>query len=160
MNLRHLNNLSQEEAYTQFLKVCGSEKWASQMASLRPFKDIDVMRESASEVWRRMNPSDWMQAFAAHPKIGEAANSEWSKQEQSKLGAANAHTTAALKLANETYLKKFGYIFIIFATGKTAEEILSALNLRLLNSPKGELTIACEEQLKIIHLRLEKMVQL
>jgi len=159
MTIRELNGLPSDQAYAEFLKVCGSEKWAAQMVSLRPYQDTDMLRERATEVWRRMNPSDWMQAFATHPKIGEAANSEWSKQEQSKASQANARTAASLKLANETYQKKFGYIFIICATGKTADEILSSLNLRLLNSPQGELTIACEEQLKIIHLRLEKLIR-
>lgn len=164
--LAQLDLLTPEQAAAEFLKCCGSTRWAHEMTDARPFADVDRLFEEADHVWQSLAEQDWLEAFRAHPKIGEqkaaAAQSEqarsWSAQEQSGILAAQAETKAALATGNQEYEQRFGFIFIVFATGKTSEEILAILNRRLQNEPGAELPIAAEEQRKITRLRLEKLL--
>jgi OHCU decarboxylase len=136
------------------------------MTSVRPFISREDLLTKADSVWRSLSEEDWLEAFRAHPKIGEqkaaAAQSEqarnWSKQEQSGTAAAAAATRAALAEGNHEYEKRFGFIFIVCATGKTSEGMLAILNARLQNDLKVELSVAAEEQRKITQLRLEKLL--
>jgi len=166
-SIRRINKLSPQEAQAEFLKCCGSMQWARRMSEARPFADLDHLTKEADEIWRQLDEEDWLEAFRAHPKIGErkaaAAQSsqaqQWSAQEQSESQKTAAETKAALVGGNLEYEKRFGFIFIICATGKSAEEILGALNGRLNNDAKTELRAAAEEQRKITRLRLEKLLQ-
>ena len=136
------------------------------MTSIRPFISLEDTLVKAGSVWRSLSEEDWLEAFRAHPKIGEqkaaAAQSEqarnWSKQEQSGAEGANAETRAALAAGNQEYEKRFGFIFIVCATGKSSAEMLAILNTRLQNDFKAELSVAAEEQRKITRLRLEKLL--
>ena len=122
----------------------------------------------ANDVWRTLDRDDWLEAFRSHPKIGEkktanpvaAQSQQWSTQEQ--RGVANATPDAVDKLArlNRAYEEKFGFIFIVCATGKSSDEILALLEQRLTNVPETELPIAAAEQAKITELRLRKLLDL
>jgi len=136
------------------------------MSEARPFGNTQHLLGEADRLWSSLNAQDWLEAFRAHPKIGEqkaaARQSEqtqaWSAQEQSSVHEAATSTKAALAQGNRQYERQFGFIFIICATGKTAEEMLSILNRRLQNSPETELEVAADEQRKITRLRLEKLL--
>jgi OHCU decarboxylase len=161
-----LNALSPEEAFTALLQCCGSVKWARRVADERPFADTHELLLTADHVWWSLEAPDWLEAFGAHPKIGEkkaAASSEssrWAAQEQSGASLASSETLNELTKANHDYERRFGYIFIVCATGKSADEMLALLHVRLKNEPDTELRIAAEEQRRITHLRLEKLLSL
>lgn len=167
MSTDELNHLSPQKAEAEFLKCCGSGEWAKRMSDARPFSNADELSSKADETWWNLDEEDWLEAFRAHPKIGEkkaaAAQSadaqRWSAQEQSESERAAAETKAALADGNREYEKRFGFIFIICATGKSAEEMLAALNARLNNDSKTELRAAAEEQRKITQLRLQKLLE-
>jgi OHCU decarboxylase len=165
-SLAQLNALAREKALAAFLQCCGSVKWARGMADGRPFQDAHELMLAADHVWWSLDALDWLEAFSAHPKIGEkkappvaaSASSRWAEQEQSGASQASQETLAALLKANHDYERRFGYIFIVCATGKSAEEMLALLQERLKNEPDTELRIAAEEQRRITHLRLEKLL--
>jgi OHCU decarboxylase len=164
--LEHLNSLLPDKAEREFLKCCGSTRWARAMTDARPFADVDGLFEEADSIWWSLSEEDWLEAFRAHPKIGEkkaaAAQSEqarnWSAQEQSGVARAAAETITALAEGNLEYEKRFSFIYIVCATGKTSGEMLAILNKRLQNDHESELRIAAEEQRKITRLRLEKLL--
>lgn len=166
--LDQLNSLSSAEAEAEFLKCCGSAHWAHEMTGARPFKSLDELLSKADLVCSSLREEDWLEAFRAHPKIGEqkatAVQSEqaqsWSSQEQSGIERAAAETRAALAAGNQKYEERFGFIFIVCATGKSSEEMLAILNSRLENDPGAELVVAAEEQRKITGLRLQKLLRL
>ena len=166
MTLAELNVLPGYRAEAELLKCCSSKAWAQWMVRRRPFASPDRFLDAAGEIWWKLDPEDWMQAFRAHPKIGQRQSTEhkstqsqaWSAQEQSGMDGADADLTLELKEANNEYLAKFGYIFIVCASGKSAEEMLANLRSRLPNSPEQEIRVAAEEQNKITRLRLERLV--
>ena len=164
--LRWLNALPLHAAHEAFLNCCGSPKWADAMSRGRPFADLNEVARRAQENFDDLTDEDWKEAFAAHPKIGETRvrggdNAQrWSQQEQSAAAISSLETHRRLEQRNEEYYSRFGYIFIICATGKSAEEVLSALAQRLKNDPAAELQIAASEQRKITLLRLQKMMTL
>ena len=136
------------------------------MTAARPFADVGELLTKADSIWWSLNAEDWHEAFRAHPKIGEkkaaAAQSEearkWSAQEQSGIRNAAAGTMAALAAGNQDYEQRFGFIFIVCATGKSPEEMLAILKGRLQNDAETEMGIAAAEQRKITSLRLEKLL--
>jgi OHCU decarboxylase len=143
------------------LECCGSRNWAAQMLAARPFRDVVQLEVLATDVWWRLAPADWLEAFSKHPKIGEKGKvSQWSSEEQSGMNSAASNTAKRLALLNQTYFEKFGWIFIVCATGKSAEEMLSLLEARLPNKRDDELRIAAAEQNKITLLRLRKLLSL
>jgi len=166
LRLNQLNELSAEQAEAEFLKCCGSRSWARALTDARPFTDADALFREADRVWWSLGDEDWLEAFRAHPKIGEqkaaAVQSEqarsWSAQEQSGIQDAATETKAALAARNQEYEQRFGFIFIVCATGKTSAEMLAILNQRMCNDAGAELRIAAEEQRKITRLRLEKLL--
>ncbi|MFS8085071.1 MAG: 2-oxo-4-hydroxy-4-carboxy-5-ureidoimidazoline decarboxylase, partial [Acidobacteriota bacterium] len=165
--LDQLNALSSDQAEAEFLKCCGSTRWARSMTSVRPFISVNDLLAKAENVWWSLAEADWLEAFRAHPKIGEskaaATQSEqarsWSAQEQSGVLDAVDETKAALATGNQEYERRFGFIYIVCATGKSSEEMLTILNARLQNDSQTELRNAAEEQSKITRLRLEKWLQ-
>lgn len=157
--LDRLNVLPPGEAEAAFLACCGSRMWARRMAESRPFRDLAGMKEAGDRLWWSLGREDWLEAFAAHPRIGERG-SRWSEAEQAGARGADAGTLAALVEANRLYESRFDHIFIVCATGKSAAEMLALLRARLDNDPETELRIAAEEQRKITNLRLEKLLAL
>jgi OHCU decarboxylase len=165
-SLNRLNELSADEAEAEFLKCCGSKRWARSMTSVRPFAGVEDLLAKADSLWWCLGGEDWLEAFRAHPKIGEkkaaASQSEqarsWSAQEQSGVADAAAETRAELAARNQEYEDHFGFIFIVCATGKTSAEMLAILTERLQNEAETELQVAAEEQRKITQLRLEKLL--
>jgi len=162
-DLTWLNSLTDDEATKELLQCCGSKRWASATATARPYDTLDLLLSTANDIWWSLDRSDWLEAFRSHPKIGEkkaadkvsAQSQQWSRQEQSGVDEASHDTLAAL---NEAYEQKFGFIFIICATGKTSDEILTALRERLQHDLDAELPIAAAEQSQITELRLKKLL--
>jgi 2-oxo-4-hydroxy-4-carboxy-5-ureidoimidazoline decarboxylase len=154
-----LNRLDRAAAEAAFARCCGSAKWAGAMAAARPFASIGAMIAAGDAICRSLEPADWLEAFAAHPKIGEQARgSSWSAGEQAGMRAADDGVRRRLDEGNAEYQSRFGYIFIVCATGKTAAEMLTLLEARLSNEPAAELRVASEEQRKITGLRLAKLM--
>jgi OHCU decarboxylase len=164
--LERLNQASREIAESQFLDCCGSRRWARAMTETRPFANIAALLEKAEQIWRSLDAPDWLEAFSAHPKIGarkaapkqQAQSAEWSRGEQSGTRSADDSVLDALAEANRLYEEKFGYIFIVCATGKSAEEMLEICRRRLNNDADSELPVAAEEQRKITEIRLKKLL--
>ena len=166
-NLVWLNELTLDEAESAFLDCCGSQAWAHRMAAARPFVMMEDLFQIATDIWRSLSTVDHLEAFAAHPKIGskKAAASQklraanWSAGEQSGVDSAAKNVRDELVDANSLYEDKFGFIFIVCASGKTAEEMLAICRARLGNSVQTELAIAGEEQRKITEIRLSKLLE-
>jgi OHCU decarboxylase len=157
LDLDRFNSLPADEAAETLLACCGSHAWARRMVESRPFQDLAGLREKSDAIWRSLGGEDQREAFAAHPRIGEKG-SRWSEQEQAGARDASAKILAELIAANQEYEARFGHIFIVCATGKSAAEMLSLLRHRLDNDREIELYIAAEEQRKITNLRLEKLL--
>ena len=167
MDFESLKALPPGEAQKEFLKCCGSVKWAQAMVQLRQYAaTIEGLALRGNEMWWSLERSDWLEAFHSHPKIGEkkaaaevpSESKQWSGQEQSGVQTAAQETLAELAQLNRAYEEKFGFIFIVCATGKSAAEMLAMLRERLRNEREVELGIAAAEQAKITELRLKKLV--
>lgn len=164
--LERVNHLSKKKAAAMFLDFCGSREWAARMTGNRPFATVADLFAKADAIWAELPQKDWLEAFHHHPPIGgkraaakqSSKASRWSAKEQSTAQAASAGTLALLAAANRAYAEKFGYVFLICATGKTSEEILQALRKRMQNDPATELRLAADEQRKITRLRLERLI--
>lgn len=156
MSLTHLNQLPGPEAERLLLACCGARAWAERMAARRPYPDLEALLESADDVWRGLPAADRREAFAAHPRIGERATGQ-SELEQSGVRGAAAATLTELSERNRAYEDRFGHVFLVCATGKSAGEMLEALRARFDNPPQVELQVASEEQRKITRLRLERV---
>jgi OHCU decarboxylase len=158
--LDRFNELSDEEAAAELLAVCHSRRWAKEVAAGRPYADLAALQRAADEVWLGLGPEDWLEAFAAHPRIGEAggASADWSQQEQAGLGE-DSDVGERLARGNAEYEARFGHVFLISAAGRDAEEILAALEQRLGNDPATELRVAAEEHRRITRLRLERLME-
>ena len=128
------------------------------MAEARPFSGEGELFADADRIFRELSEEDWLEAFAAHPKIGAPASGQ-AAAEQAGARVASPETLAALARANREYEERFGYIFIVFASGRSAEEMLDLCRRRLHNDAAGELKVAAEEQMKITRLRLEKWLR-
>ncbi|MGZ4808989.1 MAG: allantoicase [Thermoanaerobaculia bacterium] len=170
--VRHINTLADPEH--DLRSCCGSSKWIAAVSQARPFADWSALVAAADRVWSGLEPRDQMEAFRAHPRIGETSRldagdsspsaglgmtrTRWTADEQSGTRSASNETMNELAKANEEYEKKFGHVFLICATGRTADEMLASARQRMNNDPATELRIAAEEQRKITALRLEKLV--
>lgn len=156
--IRALNALTPLEATSALLRCCGSSAWAAAMTGARPFEDLAALLRIAERAWFSLDESAHLEAFRAHPKIGERSSSSWSKGEQaSALTAADA-TRAALADANHAYEAKHGFIYIVCATGRPVDQMLADCLARTAHSRDGELRTAGEEQAKIMRLRLAKLI--
>lgn len=161
------NTADDASAMTTMRGLCGSATWMEKMCAARPFGSEKELRAKVEEVFDGLADDDWLEAFAHHPKIGDldslkakfAGNREWSGDEQAGVNAADEATLVAIAKGNEEYESRFGYIFIVCASGKSAGEMLGLLQSRLGNEPNDELKIASVEQRKITRLRLEKWLE-
>ena len=139
-------------------RCCGSRAWVQGMLQLNELPDRDALLSAADVVWYSLTPSDWLEAFSHHPEIGEKSASKWSAHEQSGMNEADAEIATTMRELNMQYRQKFGWIYIVCATGKTAAEMLAILRTRLLSDAEMELRNAAAEQSKITRLRLEKLL--
>lgn len=160
MTLREFNAADDATARAALLRCCGSKQWAERILVARPFRDPETLLSFARSVWWTLDPTDWLQAFSAHPKIGDKKLAGWASQEQNGVHSAPSQILEALARGNEEYENKFGCIFLINAAGKTAPEMLHALHTRLANGSAEELRVAAGEQAKITSLRLHKLLGL
>jgi OHCU decarboxylase len=199
LRLEDLNTLPDDAAVAHFLRCCGSIQWARLMAGKRPFASIAQAAGQADRVWASLRAEDWLEAFAAHPRIGDSGTGApardasestrlewgpdvpgtrnsatspsagekkiavaeangWSLVEQAQVSAASPGVRDRLAAANREYEARFGYIFIVCATGKSAEEMLALLERRMTHAPGDELAVAAEEQRRITRLRLGKLL--
>ena len=166
MTLHELNTLPKQQLIAELTNCCGSSAWVYKMLPFFPADDLVELLEDAEEQWFKCSEEDWKEAFAHHPKIGDIDSvkkkftglAQWASGEQSGVSTASPKTIEALAEGNKKYEDKFGYIFIVCATGKSAEEMLEILGSRLSNDPKDEMEIAGDEQNKITKLRLEKLL--
>ncbi len=166
--LEQLNQAAKETAQARFLDCCGSQTWARIMAEARPFTDAAALIKQAEQIWLNLEAQHWLEAFAAHPKIGArkaapkqpAQSARWSNAEQSGTQNAADSLRDELENANRLYEEKFGFIFIVCATGKSAEEMLDLCRRRLHNDADSEIRIAADEQRKIMEIRLKKLLEI
>lgn len=166
MTLSELNNLSNEQRKESLRKCCGAEAWVEEMNGAFPFSNKEALLQKADDVWNHLNEDDWLEAFSHHPKIGDVASlkekfantAKWAAGEQASVQQASQQTLEELAKGNSDYEAKFGYIFIVCATGKSADEMLQLLKARLPNKKEDEIKLAAAEQAKITKLRLEKLL--
>ncbi len=166
MTIDQLNRLSEDDATAAFEQCCGASQWVERMVYSRPFETLSEVLETSDTIWEECDVDDYEEAFTHHPKIGDVESlskkyentKTWAVGEQK--GVENADRAVIEKLAegNKTYEEKFGHIFIVCATGKSAAEMLSMLEGRMKNDPKDEILIAAGEQNKITRLRLKKLL--
>lgn len=167
MTIAEFDNLESSRKKALLLQCCGSSAWADKMMKMPPAEDLIDLFEDTEEAWYQCSEEDWKEAFTHHPKIGDIdalrkkfALDQFVGDEQISIKAASEQTLELLAEGNRQYEKKFGYIFIVYATGKSATEILGILNARLQNDPADEIKIAMDEQNKITKLRLEKLFEI
>ena len=168
LGLDALNQLPEAAAREALMRCCGAQRWATTLTASRPFASMASLLVQADRVWAEMERADLLEAFSHHPRIGAdinklrakfAATKSWSGEEQGAVASASEETLIALRDGNVRYEEVFGHIFIVCATGKSAEEMLGLLNARIDNTPDEELAIAAGEQAKITTIRLRKLVQ-
>lgn len=160
-----LNAFYEAAARNALQTCCASPAWIEQMISRWPFANDEAVESAATEIWWSLDRDQWLTAFAAHPKIGDPASLRakyantlhWANNEQAGIAAAAEQTLQELAEYNQRYEQRFGYIFIVCATGKSATEMLALLKARIANDAEAELQIAAAEQLKITRLRLKKL---
>jgi 2-oxo-4-hydroxy-4-carboxy-5-ureidoimidazoline decarboxylase len=165
MTIAEFDHLSDAEKQDALFKCCGSTTWVNLMMTTFPVDDLVDLLEYAGEKWVQCEETDWLEAFTHHPKIGDvsalkdkfASTAKWASGEQSGVDNASDDILIALAKGNADYEAKFGFIFIVCATGKSAAEMLGLLESRLPNDPDKEISIAAGEQGKITHIRLEKL---
>jgi OHCU decarboxylase len=164
--LDRLNALPADEAERELLTCCGSRAWARRVADARPYRDADALFATADRVWWELDESDWREAFRSHPRIGEkkaeagqtGREQAWSAGEQAGMTSAADAVRDALAEGNRAYEARFGFIYIVCASGKSADEMLTLLQSRLRNDAETEIRAAAEEQRKITRIRLEKLL--
>ncbi|HWF12319.1 MAG TPA: 2-oxo-4-hydroxy-4-carboxy-5-ureidoimidazoline decarboxylase [Candidatus Acidoferrales bacterium] len=164
MTLADFNALPSNQAVSLLMDCCGSTRWVATIAARRPYADPEELHKTADSVWWKLDRADWLEAFSHHPQIGDkpASGSEsarqWAEGEQNGARIASDDVKTRLARANRAYFEKFGYIYIVCATGKTAEGMLAILNQRLQNDQASELSIAAEQQRLITRIRLQKLL--
>ena len=155
-----------DDARKMLLRCCGAKRWADSMEARRPFGSDEALFKTADELWARMKPADVREALAHHPRIGASmdelkkkygSTAAWAAGEQSGAQSADEATLLALRDGNAAYEERFGYVFVVCATGKSAAEMLAILESRLKNDADTEIAVAAAEQGKILRIRLEKL---
>jgi len=166
MSLTKLNALTTQQAKQQLEHCCTAPRWIEGMLATMPFKSNEHLFESAQNIWEQLAESDYLAAFEGHPQIGDlstlskkyAATAQKAGHEQSGMSKADESTLTKMIALNNDYLNKFGFIFIVCATGKTAQQMLELIELRINNDRNTELLIAAGEQAKITKIRLETLL--
>jgi 2-oxo-4-hydroxy-4-carboxy-5-ureidoimidazoline decarboxylase len=166
MTISSLNELKSEAAHFAFMQCCTSNTWVERMVAGMPFSSVETLVSQADINWQGLTEADYLQAFEGHPKIGDVsslrekyrATEKIAAGEQSGVNTATETTLNALKQLNDDYQEKFGFIFIVCATGKSASQMLAILEQRIINNRSDEIINAAEEQRKILQIRIEKML--
>lgn len=166
MEMVQFNQLARAKMAEHLTRCCGASGWVNGMLERAPFRSADQLFGAADEVWWGLSESDWLEAFRHHPKIGDVENlrhrfantADLSAREQAGVSEANEAVLERLAQGNRAYEEKFGYIFIVCATGKSAAEMSDLLEARLPNRPAAEIRIAAEEQRKITQIRLRQLI--
>lgn len=162
-DLPTINVLPLEKARELLLQCCHSTKWANTIVRLRPFQSDQSLFDAAESAFNAFHSNDWLEAFEGHPRIGASVSrgstGKWESQEQSGVKESTPDLLDELKLFNEKYEKKFGHVFLVCATGKSATEMLDLLKIRLKHTSEEELKFASREQRKITRIRLEKLLR-
>jgi OHCU decarboxylase len=159
MTLHEINFLSPAEVETHLFRCCGSTRWATLMIERRPFRNALDLQSAAETIWWSLGKTDWLEAFSQHPKIGaKKVSAQWSEAEQAGMAKASSEMIGEMAELNHVYEQKFGWIFIVCATGKTGDQMRTMLAQRLANEKEDEIKIAAAEQAKITRLRLEKLL--
>lgn len=164
--LARMNRVDAQCAERELLRCCHSTQWARSMSRERPFQSVHELLQTGDRIWWDLGPEDWQEAFQGHPQIGAASSSfshpkgteQWSAEEQSGVRGTTQSVLNDFQEANRAYLEKFGFTFIVCATGKSYQEILPMLFGRLQRDREAELRTAAEEQCRITHLRLRKLL--
>jgi 2-oxo-4-hydroxy-4-carboxy-5-ureidoimidazoline decarboxylase len=167
MELMKLNAIDPERARNAFTRCCGAVAWVDSMIASRPFASRDALLAASERAAQMLTREDWLQAFACHPRIGDldalrekfAAMAAWAGAEQRAVAGASDAVLEALARGNQAYERRFGYIFIVCATARRADEMLAMLEARLPNDPAHELAVAAAEQMQITRLRLLKLLE-
>ncbi len=155
-----LNGLSPDDARVALARCCGSRRWVDRMNASRPFPTRAALYEAADRIWGELGNEDFREAFTHHPRIGaQGLRDRWASNEQKGVGGASAEVIEGLTAGNAEYERKFGYIFLVCATGKSADEMLALLRKRMNNDAEVEIRVAAAEQGKITRLRLEKLLR-
>ena len=165
--LARWNFLSIAAAVDEILPCCGSRAWTDGMVGRRPLSDEVALLAASDETWRRLEESDWLEAFRSHPRIGESQPPKaalqrsvaWSAEEQQNVAGANESVKIALAEGNREYERRFSRIFIVCATGKSPAEILKILQRRMKNDDHTDLQEAAEQQRQITQIRLKRWLQ-
>jgi 2-oxo-4-hydroxy-4-carboxy-5-ureidoimidazoline decarboxylase len=159
-----LNAMSEDEARDALRRCCASRRWGRAMLAARPFAGDEAMLRAADAAWISLEEADRREAYDAHPRLGDrslqragAGTKDWAKGEQAGLDAADESVQRQLADGNRAYEERFGRVFLLCATGKSAAQVLEALRARLTNDAATEETVAAEEQRKITRLRLGKL---
>jgi OHCU decarboxylase len=164
MTLAEFNALPAAQAESLLMDCCGSLHWAAGVAARRPYADEEALHKAADAIWWNLGRADWLEAFSHHPQIGDkpASGSEsarqWAAGEQTGARSATEEVKTRLARGNRAYFDKFGHIYIVCATGKSAAGMLAILEQRLQNDLASELSIAAEQQRLITRIRLEKLL--
>ena len=160
MELAVLNALKPKEARAELMRCCGSIRWSERMERGRPYADKAALLAASEKVWWGLEPQDWLEAFSHHPRIGaKKVEAVWAKKEQEGVKTASQKVLQSLVERNHAYERRFGHIFLVCATGKTADEMLAILDARMPNDPDKELRVAAGEQAKITAIRLNKLLE-
>lgn len=162
--LAWLNDLPAAAAEATLREVCGAPGWAESVAARRPFADRAALDAAAEAAWDGLDRDAWVAGFESHPRIGEGRRvsggdaSAWSRDEQAAMGAADDGLRASLAEAQRAYERRFGWTYVVCATGRTAEEMRGDARARLGNPPDVELGVAAGEERRIGRLRMEKLL--
>lgn len=168
MNLDQFNQLPEPEAEQALMQCCVSTRWIEGMIAARPFSTVADLHSSALQIWQTLAMPDYLEAFEGHPKIGDisslkakyASTKTLAAGEQSGADSADEATLTELAQLNHDYEARYGFIFIVCASGKSAAQMLEILRSRMDNSLMDELAIAAGEQAKITAIRLNKMLEI
>lgn len=173
MTIDQINRLSEDDAFTVFEQCCGAYKWVERMVFARPFDDLGEVLETSDNVWDECDVDDYEEAFSFFPRVGhpedldqyknpveglDSLGRKWAAHELKVLEGISPEDWSRLSERGGEYEKKFGYLFVVSAPGRSFEEILASLEDRLGNDPKAEIDIAAAEQHKITQLRLKKLL--
>lgn len=153
----YLNALPRSEAENELRRCCGSRRWVERVAAGLPYVSDAALLEAAERAWWGLAREDWLEAFDAHPRIGERGGEAWSRREQSGVEDAGSEVRRALEQGNRDYEARFGHVYLVCATGRGAADLLADLRRRLGAEPEQELRTAAGEQAKITALRLAKL---
>lgn len=165
--LQEWNASAEHEARERLLACCGCTAWAEELVALRPFVSLDSLLAAAHARWLAGSEEEWLAAFACHPRIGERGPvqlagkqfAEWSEGEQSLAQFTVEDVGERMRLANDLYELRFGFLYIVSAQGRTAAELLEVLEARLENDRAAELAEAARQQDAITELRMRKWLR-